>query len=186
MSWGSHVLEPSDDNPRLIWCQSYVNPMSIQYHSKANGAAKLYHWGINQVPIPTHHVPFWRQFVANLMPTLCQSHQSSANPLPIHCQSYQSYANLVPFLCKIIANPLPMQYQSTAMWCQSSANMVPSKTNGLTISHTRGVDALQMWCQWANPTSIHCKSKTNLPINHQSTHLMPILVQSSNSLPIQC
>ena len=161
--------------------------MSIQYHSKANWAAKLYHWGTNQVPIPTHHAPFWRQFVANLMPTLSQSH---INQVQIHCHSYQSYANVVPFLCKFIANPLPMQYQSTAMWCKSSANMVsigsPSKTNGLTISHTWGVNALQMWCQWANPTSIHCKSKTNLPINHQSTHLMPILVQSSNSLPIQC
>ena len=137
----------------------------------------------NPNPSCTILAPICCKADANFVPI---PYQSSANPLPIHCQSHQSYANLVPFLCKIIANPLPMQYQSTAMWCQSSANMVPSKTNGLTISHTRGVDALQMWCQWANPTSIHCKSKTNLPINDQSTHLMPILVQSSNSLPIQC
>ena len=159
--------------------------MSIQYHSKANGAAKLYHWGTNQVPIPTHHAPFWRQFVANLMPTLSQSH---INQVPIHCHSYQSYANVVSFLCKFIANSLPMQYQSTAMWCKSSANMVsiwsPSKTNGLTISHTWGVNALQMWCQWANPTSIHWKSKTNLPINHQSSHPMQILVQSTHPIQI--
>ena len=167
----------------LIQCQSNIIPKPMGLPSCITGASIkcpsqpiMYYFGANSLQI-------WCQLCANPISIKCQS---IANPLPIHCQSYPSYANLVPFLCKIIANPLPMQYQSTAMWCQSSANMVPSKTNGLTISHTRDVDALQMWCQWANPTSIHCKSKTNLPINHQSTHLMPILVQSSNSLPIQC
>ena len=146
--------------------------MSIQYHSKANGAAKLYHWGINQVPIPTHHALFWRQLVANLMPTLCQSH---INQVPIHCQSYQSSANLVSFLCKIIANPLPMQYQSTAMWCQSS-HWIP----------------VPIWCHprpmgWLSPTpgvSMHCKCDANGPIRRQSTANLRLICQSITNLLI--
>ena len=167
---GSNVLEPSDDNTRLIWCQSYVNPMSIQYYPKVNWAAKLYHWGTNQVPIPTHQSPFWRQFVANLMPTLSQSH---INQVPIHCQSYQSCANLVPFLCKFIANPLPMQYQSTAMWCQSSANTVP-------IWGPRPLG-------WLSPTpgvSMHCKCDANGPIQSQSTANIRLICHSIINLLI--
>ena len=112
------------------------------------------------------------------MPILSQSH---INQVPIHCHSYQSYANVVPFLCKFIANPLPMQYQSTAMWCQSSANMVsiwsPSKTNGLTISHT---------CQSITNLLIQCKSWFNLPIQYKYTTHPPIHCQSANSKEILC
>ena len=143
--------------------QSDVNPVSIK--------------GVNQVPIRCQS-----QSCTTLAPihwqTLCQSH---INQVPILCLSYQSYANLVPFLCKFIANPLLILI---TMWCQSNANMVPIwgqfKANGLPISHNWGVNALQMWCQSANPMSIHCKSETN----HRSITNLLIQYRSSFNLPI--
>ena len=145
--------------------------MSIQYHSKANGAAKLYHWGINQVPIPTHHALFWRQFVANLMPTLCQSH---INQVPIHCQS--------------IANPTnPM-----LIWCHSFARLSPIHCQCNTNQLRCDVNPVPIWCHprpmgWLSPTpgvSMHCKCDANGPIRRQSTANLRLICQSITNLLI--
>ena len=134
--------------------------MSIQYLSKANGAAKLYHWGINQVPIPPHHAPVWRQFVANLMPIL---YQSSANPLPI-----------LPILCQSSAIPLQVNCQCNTNPMRCDVNPVPiwgqSKTNG-----------------WLSPTpgvSMHCQCDANGPIRRQSTANLRLICQSITNLLI--
>ena len=133
--------------------------MLIQCHTKANGVAKPYPWGVNSVPTQ------WVPTQCNLRSILFQSKPkrppiTRATLAPIH---WQSYTNILPIHYQLSVNPSPI-----TILFQSIINPISIQSHSCT-------NPLPIICQSSDiAVQNNCQSITNLVL---LIHCNPISIQ---------